>query len=99
MRFSIRNAAAHERSRTGRKARVDDVNIERNGESGGRGTGDFYRIFDTREHSAPVDVAHCKEIVTQAEVADFAFFAQIQIARADVRTEFRVNFRRKAFEG
>ncbi len=98
MRFAVSNSAAHERSRTRRKSRVNDINIKSHRKTAGRAGRNFYRIFDTRQHSASINVAHREKIISQSEIVNSFLFACVQISRADVGEKFRIQFRRKTLQ-
>jgi hypothetical protein len=98
MRFAVSDAAAHERSRTGRETRVNNVHIESNGVTARRLRRDF--IASSTQASIPRRSMSLivKKFPRIPSSRMRRFSRQIQISRADVRAKFRIEFRREAFE-
>src|SRR5690348_11370138 len=93
VRFAIRQSATNESSGARCVARIEYVDVKRDAVTGSALRSDRDRLVHAGAHAALVDLAHREE--THAELFDQFSFTGIDVARANMRTQFRIELGRE----
>src|SRR5687768_8074329 len=82
--LSVCCTATDKGSRARGEPRIDHVDVKRNGIAARRGGSDLDGIFYTSKHAPTVYVAHCEEVIAQAELVHLTLFILVQVSCTDM---------------